>query len=323
MQNYFKEDQSHFDDPALRIWMAGIWAALGEWNDAQVDLRKAYELSKDKKLLPLLALQQPPQNMSVVFDGAGPRLIWTEGEPFPEFSDASEAPANMSVSFPTLRWFVRHQERNSEIRNVVMKSNYMAQYYGLNTSVGAERTLGFAVANTVRLSGVLIGGAIIIGGFYVAADSPSSGEAVSYIMTAGLGIGMALWKQGDAIDKQFTKSADANKESGLENLRTYRFVRYLPSWISVSDKSGGFRRMRGACGCGLLTLKRMFCFCRDFRSHTPLSVDPSLVFWSQLQFTHECFGVGSSLLMDINLHKCIKVLAAKKVRNNPFSFFRV
>ncbi len=31
LQNYFREDQEHFDDPALRIWLSGIWAALGEW----------------------------------------------------------------------------------------------------------------------------------------------------------------------------------------------------------------------------------------------------------------------------------------------------
>lgn len=33
LQNYFPEHQSHFDDPALRIWLAGIWAALGEWGE--------------------------------------------------------------------------------------------------------------------------------------------------------------------------------------------------------------------------------------------------------------------------------------------------
>lgn len=238
LQNYFKEDQSHFDDPALRIWMAGIWAALGEWDDAQVDLRKAYELSRDKKLLPLLALKKAPSNMSVIFDGSGPKIIWKEGELTPSFQDESTPPQADIVKFRTLPWFLRHEKRNSEIRNVVMKSNYMAQYYGLNTNVGAQKSLGFVAGTALRITGVMVGTAIIAGGIYALAASGASGgsgDVVTGIFVLGLGTGSYIWKSGDKVQKMTYDSADETKTDGLENLRTYRFVRFMPSWISVTD----------------------------------------------------------------------------------------
>nr|BFD58605.1 hypothetical protein CKG001_07120 [Bdellovibrio sp. CKG001] len=237
LQNYVKDGQSHFDDPALRLWLAGIWAALGEWSEAQVDLRKAYELSKNKNLLPLLEQTKAPEKFSVIFEGGGPEIIWHEGVLQPEFLEKS-APPLTAVHFTTLPWFLRHQERNSQIRNIVMKSNYMTQYYGLNTSVGAEKTLGFAASNTLRAAGLLIGSAIIGGGLYALASTGSSGagEVAGYIIGAGYLAGSEIWKKGDQVARSFDESAAESKKSGLENLRIYRFVRFMPSWISVSIK---------------------------------------------------------------------------------------
>lgn len=235
IQNYFKEDQSHFDDPALRLWLAGLWAALGEWQDAQVDLRKAYDLSKNRELLPLLEMPHPPKYLNIIFDGIGPRVHWKEGQAAPAFKDES-TPPSVAIKFSTLPWFLRHEERNSEIRSVVMKSNYMAQYYGLNTSVGAERSLGFVASNSLRAMGVVSGVVIIGGGLYLLAQSGASGaaDATGYIIGAGLLVAGHLIKQGDDVAQAFAKSATESKQAGLEDLRTYRFVRFLPSWISLT-----------------------------------------------------------------------------------------
>ncbi|WP_415062698.1 hypothetical protein [Bdellovibrio sp.] len=238
LQNYVKEDQSHFDDPALRIWLAGIWMALGEWQDAQVDLRKAYELSKNKSLIPLIEMSQPPQDLSVVFDGSGPQIVWKEGTLAPEFRDESTAPT-ISIRFATLPWFLRHEERNSQIRNVVMKSNYMAQYYGLNTAVGAEKSVGFVASNSLRVAGVVVGAAIVGGGLYLLAQSGGSGagEAAGYIVATGILAFEELNHFGNKVARSFEKSSAESKQAGLEKLRTYRFVRFLPSWISLSASS--------------------------------------------------------------------------------------
>lgn len=241
LQNYFRDDQSHFDDPALRIWLAGLWAALGEWNDAQVDLRKAYELTKNKSLLPLLETNTPPSQFSVVFTGGGPMVEWHEGEAIPTFTNNTTAPS-YKISFETMPWYRRHILRNTEIRDVIMKSNYMAQYYGLNTSVGAEKTLGYTVANTLRASGLLLGTAIVAGAIIVAAQaaqagaSEGMGEFVGYAVGGGFALGGAMWKEGDKVSATTTTNTEKRMKEGLENLKTYRYVRFMPSWISVSDK---------------------------------------------------------------------------------------
>lgn len=235
IQNYFKEDQSHFDDPALRLWLAGLWAALGEWQEAQVDLRKAYELSGNKALLPLIEMPRPPEQLTVFFDGTGPTVNWMEERPNPEFRDTSTPPST-AIKFPTLPWFLRHEERNSAIRSVVMKSNYMAQYYGLNTSVGAEKSVGFVASNSLRAVGIASGALVIGGGLYLLTQSGASGagEAAGYIVATGLFIFEELWDKGNKVAQSFAESAQESKKIGLENLHTYRFVRFLPSWISLS-----------------------------------------------------------------------------------------
>ncbi|UOF02954.1 hypothetical protein [Bdellovibrio reynosensis] len=236
LQNYFREDQSHFDDPALRLWLAGIYAALGEWNEAQVDLRKVYQLTKNKEALRLSELSRAPDNITLIFDGSGPTLRWYEGNATPEFLNRTQTPKT-ELHFSTLPWFERHQQRNTAIRNVVMKSNYMAQYYGLKGSVGAEKSAGFVASNTIRGVGIAAGVVIIGGGLYLLAQSGASGagEAAGYIIGTGLLAGETLWEKGDEVSKAFTESAEENKTRGLENLKTYRFVRFLPSWISFMD----------------------------------------------------------------------------------------
>lgn len=237
LQNYFPEHQSHFDDPALRIWLAGIWAALGEWGDAEVDLRKAYELSKNKELLPLLELKQAPAEFSVIFSGTGPAVIWHPDKPLPQFSDQSKAP-EFQIQFNTLPWFQRHEVRNSEIRDTVLKSNYMAQYYGLNTKIGATKTTGFVLSSLVRVTGVFLGAAIIAGGIGVAINGgANSAETASHLISGGALVGGSLWDSGGKISDHFDCTSKQIKNEGEEDLKTFRFVRFLPSWIAVSPET--------------------------------------------------------------------------------------
>lgn len=37
LQSYIPENNPHFDDPSLRMWLAAIWMALGDWEAAKVD----------------------------------------------------------------------------------------------------------------------------------------------------------------------------------------------------------------------------------------------------------------------------------------------
>lgn len=236
LQNYFPEHQSHFDDPALRIWLAGIWAALGEWGEAQVDIRKAYELSKNKELLPLLESPHPPKDFAVIFEGTGPSITWHADTPLPTFSNLSRPPEN-KIHFDTLPWFHRHEVRNSAIRETVMKSNYMTQYYGLNTKVGATKTTGFLLSSLMRVTGVIIGAAIVAGGIAIALNGgANSSDAAGHLVGGGVAIGGSMWETGGDISNHFDKTSKQVRKNGEEDLKTFRFVRFMPSWISISTE---------------------------------------------------------------------------------------
>lgn len=239
LQSIFSADQKHFDDPALRIWVAALWTALGEWNEAQVDLRRAYEMSQNKNLLPLIEAQRPPPDLSIAFDGTGPDVTWTFGSPLPNFADKDPQPA-FNITYSTLPWFQRHQERNTLIRDKISKSNYMSQYYGIQLSKGSERTVGFISANALRVTGAVVGTAIAAAGVYLitaggGASASGSGDAVALILGAGFYVGASIWHVGDDVDKKFKKSSEEIDRKGQEDIKTYRYVRFLPSWISLTD----------------------------------------------------------------------------------------
>lgn len=237
VESFFKTHQKHFDDPALRIWLASVWTALGEWNEAQVDLRRAYDLSKDKSLLVWIEMKQAPREIYLAFEGSGPKVTWTFGNPLPEFSQKDDKP-NLNISYSTLPWFERHQERNTLIREQISTSNYMSQYYGIQLGKNAERSVGFISATTLRATGVLLGTAVAVGGIYLIASvmGSSSGEALALPITAGMYIGTEFWKTGNKVDSRSMESSRQIEEAGQETLKTYRFVRFMPSWISVTDQ---------------------------------------------------------------------------------------
>lgn len=237
LENFFQSGQKHFDDPALRIWLAALWSALGEWNEAQVDLRRAYELTKDKNLLPLLKDTTPPKEISLAFDGSGPQVTWKFGNPLPSFSEKDPRPA-FKISYSTLPWFQRHQERNTVIRDQISKSNYMSQYYGVQLNTGSQKTIGFISSTTLRASGLVLGTAIAVGGLYAIAVSgatSASGEVFALPIIAGYSVAQYFWKGGDSIDETIKGNVKETEDKAKEDLKTYRFVRFLPSWISLTE----------------------------------------------------------------------------------------
>jgi hypothetical protein len=241
VETIFSAKQKHFDDPALRLWLASLWTALGEWNEAQVDLRRAFEMTKDKNIQALLDLKAPPKELSIIFQGSGPNVTWTFGNPLPGFSQATDK-IDYKINMPTLAWYDRHQERNTIIRDKIANSNYMSQYYGVLLSKGSEKTLGFVAANTLRVAGLAIGTAIVGGGIYLlaatgAGSASSAGDAIGAIIGIGIAAGGTVWKEGDKVSESTDISVRANEARNKEDLKTYRFVRFLPSWISLVDNS--------------------------------------------------------------------------------------
>lgn len=227
---------SFWDDPALRVWSAALWAQIGEWWEAQVDLRRAYEMTKNPKLKEL-AEGSVPQKLVVHFHGAGPELRWQDSSYTPEFVPPSQAPVG-EIVIPTMPWYQRHLKRNHDMREVMVKSNYMAQYLGKEVNEGAQEGALFAATATLKVIAIGVGVAVVAVGVYALASlgaSPGT-EGVQMLGYAGLAIGGVIW--GKASDFDESVSRDIRRESELrkKDLRIYRLVRFMPDFIELRRK---------------------------------------------------------------------------------------
>lgn len=69
--------QGHFDDPAMRLFLAGLWTMCGEWREAQVGLRAAWLLDSNLGWAKELAdHNEPPSNLFLVLGGPGSEPEW-------------------------------------------------------------------------------------------------------------------------------------------------------------------------------------------------------------------------------------------------------
>lgn len=242
LENQFNEHQPHFDDPALRLWLAGVWPALGEWDSARVDLRVAAKLSADepeiRTRLTKLADGEPPAEFDVFFAGVAPELKWIDGHQAPQILTPVGPPTH-EVVFSTEAWFRHHQERNTVLRDTLVKSNYMAQYLTVEGSTAVVRGGGHSLAFVIGTAGVVLGLAIIGGGIYIISEVglSASEDVVVPIIAAGSGVAYGSYKYAQDFDNQIQKSIDQDRNERIEDLRTYRLVRFLPAWISLSTKS--------------------------------------------------------------------------------------
>jgi hypothetical protein len=235
LQNQFNENQPHFDDPALRVWLAAVWSALGRWDAAQVDLRRASALSGDKRLRELADGNEPVQ-LTLTFTGVGPDLEWKPSSPMPDFATVKGEPPKIPYTFSSRPWFDHHRERNTLLRDTLVRSNYMAQYIGIETLDGASRGVGSTAAITLGTIGVATGIAILGGGIYLAASAGLNGEALGYVLVVGTGIMTGSYDSAKTMYKDIHRSADEEEQRRLEDLRTYRLVRFMPNWISLETR---------------------------------------------------------------------------------------
>ncbi len=225
-----------WDDASLRLWLGALWTSLGEWDEAQVDLRRAAQITGDKELRSLSESKKPPPALALHFYGNGPRVAWKEGEYQPEFVPDPARPMNTLAAVPTSAWFKRHSLRNSALRDLLVKSNFMAQYLGSKSMTYAEHGIVKTSTWTVRTVGLVAGAAIIGAGVYLAIHANATGEILQLLVPAGLGVGGAIWAMGKDMDQQLTREIKAHDRQNQEDLRIYRMVRFMPTWIAIDNK---------------------------------------------------------------------------------------
>lgn len=227
---------NYWDDASLRLWLGALWAGMGHWEEAQVDWRRAQAMNPSPELKKLLT-SAPPQSLALHFFGNGPKTEWPEGQYAPDFKDEVLSPGDkLAISVSTLPWFKRHTQRNSELRDVLVKSNFMAQYLGSKTLTTAEHGLNKAGTIGIRAVGVAVGAAIVGGVIYLAAQAGGnvgSGDGLGYLLSGGVAAGYGIWKVGEDLDHKYTQVIREDDRKKQESLRIYRMVRFMPTWIAL------------------------------------------------------------------------------------------
>ena len=134
-------EEGHFDDPTLRVILAGLWSLCGSWEDARVDFRVAWEL--DRSLAWALELADrtiPPKNLVLILGGVGPDPYWDPHQqinllrglrnlgfrPQGRRSKLKWADSNLQLHLTpgSLPWYERHFIRDNAIQELIEDSHY-------------------------------------------------------------------------------------------------------------------------------------------------------------------------------------------------------
>lgn len=243
--------EKYFDDESLRILSASLWIAVGEWDRAQVDLRRAMVLNPQLKLEKILNTSSPPSNWNIIFRGSGykadfdssrleNKLSGSQGIKFSSDLSRLELPESYLLVGNTSDWYSRHLYRNHEIKNVVDKSKYMSRMFKSELESTTLNVLTTAATGVVITTGVAIGLGLVGGGIYLLAQSgSSSGEAAGYIMALGFTIGSELYSSGMKFYNETTARIKEEKKDYQDVSRFYRYVRFIPNefYLNLSPVS--------------------------------------------------------------------------------------
>jgi hypothetical protein len=237
----------HFDDPAMRLFLAGLWTMCGEWQEAQVDLRAAWFLDNSLTWAKDLAERgQPPSDLFMVLGGPGPEPVWDPAltvNPLRSERQVSfrlrgrKSPLSISnqrgitieayLSPDAGKWYERHLARESELHEMILDSAYGKKIAVRGALAGTEIAVTSGVGLAVGIGGTALGAAVMYYG--------NTADAVKL----GLIIVAASIEQGIQISRQGYKESTGRLKQELDPTPGYRFVRYLPEylWMGWSDQA--------------------------------------------------------------------------------------
>ncbi|MEZ4741811.1 MAG: hypothetical protein R3B45_05085 [Bdellovibrionota bacterium] len=243
-----------FDDPSLRLWLASLWAVLGDWNNARIDLKVAFQLDNTQKWIKdLIKLEKPPKHIYLGMLGAGADIKWhaksdvnaIRGLKNLEFFSKS-SPSQIKLSMgentkkvikviPTERWYYRHQDRNQVIKDVIDNSVYSGQAAGVAVGAGTLYTTGIIAG--IGVFGLGLGAGSAVAWHLIQAATSSDGVYGALLLGAGITYGG--YKAGTAIYEEGKDSSYELLEHGLGQANNYRYVRFLPEYIFMdyTDKA--------------------------------------------------------------------------------------
>ena len=237
--------EGHFDDPAMRLFLAGLWTMCGDWQEAQVDLRAAWFMDNSLTWARELAQRNsPPAHLFLVLGGPGPEPVWDpELTLYPlrttrqvsfrlrgKKSLISLTDSNGVVIVPHIspdagHWYERLLARESELHELILDSAFGGKAAASGTVAGGKIAATTSLGLAVGLGGTALGAAIINYG---------TGDALYY----GLAVAGASIQKGMQISRQGYEQSASKLKHDLDPSISYRFVRYLPEylWMGWSDQ---------------------------------------------------------------------------------------
>lgn len=245
--------ENQWDDPGLRLWLAALWKAAGNWEEARVDLRRAHELNGEPHLKLWSEMESPPPELRLSFYGVAPAMQWEAGEYKPRFIARAPAAARPApVAFSTERWFDHHLQKDHDVRDFARTGNFWVQNAGNQTLTYTERAGAKSLVAGVKITGVVVGTGLTAGALYLLSQSggaASSGSSALLGLTIGAGV--AIWKYADEIDRRMTAFLRQQERRKQELLRSYRIVRFLPAWIGLGSGQAAPSARQVALGNGV------------------------------------------------------------------------
>lgn len=243
----------HFDDPTLRLFLAGLWTMCGEWREAQVDLRAAWFM--DNRLVwakELAERDKAPAHLFIVLGGPGPELQWN-----PELTsnplrserqvlfklrgkksrifllDRNGIAIEPQLSPDASSWYERHLARESELHELILDSAYGGQAAVSGTIASARIAATTSAGLAIGIGGAVLGGAIVYAGLN------SSNSSNGNVVELGLIIAAASIAEGMKISREGYRESSREFKRDLDTSIHYRFVRYLPEylWMGWSDQN--------------------------------------------------------------------------------------
>ena len=237
----------HFDDPAMRLFLSGLWTMCGEWHEAQVDLRAAWFMDNSLAWAKELAERsQPPAHLFLVLGGPGPEPVWNpvltanplrserqvtfklRGRKSPlSITDQRGVAIEPHLSPDARNWYERHLARESELDEMIRDSAYGHKMAGSGALAGSEIAVTSGLGLAWGIGGTALGAAVIYYG--QSADT----------FKLGLIIAAASIKQGMQISREGYRESTSRLQQELDPSPGYRFVRYLPEhlWMGWSDQA--------------------------------------------------------------------------------------
>jgi hypothetical protein len=236
----------HFDDPTMRLFLAGLWTMCGEWQEAQVDLRAAWFLDNNLTWARELAEhQQPPAHLFIVLGGPGPEPIWNPEMAANPFRSGRQVSFKLRgrkrhlsiidqhgiaiephISPDAGKWYERHLARESELHEIITDSAYGKEMAVSGALTSTEIAITSSVGLLIGTGGTALGAAIIYYG--------NTADAFK----VGLLIAAASIEEGIKISQQGYQQSTYRLKQVLDPAPRYRFVRYLPEylWMGWSEQ---------------------------------------------------------------------------------------